>query len=203
MPRLRSLLPALPLVLLLAGCGGGGSGGGGGNNIVPLPVVDSHLVVTVVGTSRDMKILEDQQFVGVVTNTKTGVVTSDVTWSINEGVTGGITNVAGHYIAPPLFGVFHVTATSVTDPTKSGTFAVNVHPLVVVSSVGAKLTATVTGAANTDVDWLAPAGCGTVAKSFSGVNDALFTPPAGHGSCLITARSIADPGGVGTITVNF
>ena len=68
------------------------------------------------------------------TQTFTAVVTAtgdtNVTWSIQEGTTGGTITSAGVYTAPATNGTYHVVATSVADPTQSGIAIVMVVPAI-------------------------------------------------------------------------
>jgi chitinase len=63
-----------------------------------------------------------QQF----TQTTTGDCNLAVTWSLREGAAGGTVTNTGLYTAPANPGVFHVVATSVADPTKTGVATVTV-----------------------------------------------------------------------------
>jgi hypothetical protein len=57
-----------------------------------------------------------------------GTLDSEVSWSIQEGDAGGTIDSLGQYIAPGDHeGVYHVVATSRTDPSKSGTATVTVQ----------------------------------------------------------------------------
>ena len=61
--------------------------------------------------------------------TVTGAADDTVTWSVVEANGGAITP-NGHqcvYTAPATHGTYHLTATSVTDPTKSDTIAITVQ----------------------------------------------------------------------------
>lgn len=58
----------------------------------------------------------------------TGILPATVTWSIQEGTTGGTIDPTGLYTAPSNPGVYHVVATSVAAPTVSGQALVNVVP---------------------------------------------------------------------------
>jgi chitinase len=49
-----------------------------------------------------------------------------VSWSIQEGLTGGAISDAGVYTAPAADGIYHVVATSKADPSKSATATVSV-----------------------------------------------------------------------------
>ncbi len=60
------------------------------------------------------------------TATVTGSSNTAVTWSIQEGATGGSISAAGLYTAPSTAGTYHVVATSQADTTKSASLAVSV-----------------------------------------------------------------------------
>ena len=49
-----------------------------------------------------------------------GSQSAAVTWAVQEGSTGGTVDGSGKYSAPATAGSYHVTATSVADPSKSG-----------------------------------------------------------------------------------
>jgi len=61
-----------------------------------------------------------RRFTAVVT----GTVVKDVTWTVEEGASGGTITGDGLYTAPMSGGPFHVTARSVADPSQSATAAV-------------------------------------------------------------------------------
>src|SRR5438067_1792009 len=54
------------------------------------------------------------------TATVTGAANTDVTWTVQEGNSGGTIDASGLYTAPARAGSFHIVATSVADPTKNG-----------------------------------------------------------------------------------
>jgi len=90
----------------------------------------------------------------------TGTPNQTVTWSVQEGLTSGVIDVNGNYIAPNRSGTFYVVATSQADATKSAVatvtilaVGVSVSPTTVPVLVGGQrqFTATVTGAVNTTV----------------------------------------------------
>jgi hypothetical protein len=58
-------------------------------------------------------------FTATVSGTAPGQSTA-VTWFVQEGPMGGSIDAGGNYAAPSVEGVFHVVATSVADPSKSG-----------------------------------------------------------------------------------
>ncbi|HJU83044.1 MAG TPA: hypothetical protein VJ600_02435 [Holophagaceae bacterium] len=77
--------------------------------------VDGTISVYVTPTAVRLGIRQSYAFVAVVT----GATDNRVTWSVEEGASGGTINYAGAYTAPAnSAGVFHVRATSVEDPTK-------------------------------------------------------------------------------------
>ncbi len=55
-------------------------------------------------------------------------ITSGFTWSILEGVLGGLVNSLGFYTAPAITGTFHVIATSNVDVTKTGSSIITISP---------------------------------------------------------------------------
>ena len=101
-------LAALGACLLVAGCGGGS-----GSDPVRVTVSPSTATVATGGT---------QTFTASVYNRG-----QDVTWSVEEGSTGGTITSAGVYTAPTTPGTYHVIATSVADNSVSGTATVTVE----------------------------------------------------------------------------
>jgi hypothetical protein len=92
--------------------------------------------------------------------TVTGTTNTAVTWSVQEGASGGTISAAGLYTAPAGPGTYHAVATSVADGTKTAVatitvteliVAVNVTPATVTVSPGgsAQFTATVTNSCGT------------------------------------------------------
>jgi hypothetical protein len=65
-----------------------------------------------------------------------GTLDSEVSWSIQEGDAGGTIDSLGQYTAPGDQGVYHVVATSLTDPSKTGTATVTVQRLDLVDHGG-------------------------------------------------------------------
>jgi hypothetical protein len=81
----------------------------------PLPVEPDHVTVEVQGLV-------------VFRANLPGTPDSDVVWSIQEGAEGGTIDSLGQYIAPGDHeGVYHVVATSRTDPSKTGMATVTVQ----------------------------------------------------------------------------
>src|ERR1035437_2869282 len=114
------IAPALSLCLFLTACGGGDSG----NTTPPSKTIS----VSVTPNTVTVAVNQMQQFTPSVTNTSN----TSVTWMVN-GVTGGTSTVgtissSGAYTAPGTVpsGTITVSATSVADPTKSGTATVTV-----------------------------------------------------------------------------
>ncbi len=128
-----------------------------------------------------------------------GVASPAVTWSVEEGSTGGSITTAGLYTAPAGPGVYHVLAVSTAaggGPVQGlATVTVSAGPLIGIAVAPAEtavaaggmqqFTATVTGAADTGVLWSASAG------SIDATG--LFTAPTTDGTVTITAASHADP----------
>src|SRR6267142_2836010 len=72
-------------------------------------------------------------FSAAVGGSTTGQSTA-VTWSVQEGSAGGTVTSSGGYTAPATSGTYHVVATSVADPSKSGTATVSVTTLTIIPS---------------------------------------------------------------------
>jgi len=73
------------------------------------------VAVTVSPSSVNLAENGSQQF----TATVTGATDTSVTWSVEEGSSGGTVNASGLYSAPSVLGTFHVVATSNADSTQS------------------------------------------------------------------------------------
>jgi len=151
--------------------------------------VTAPIAVTVSPASVSLAAGGSQQFSATVSNT----TNTGVTWTTS----GGAISAAGLYVAPSTAGSYTVTATSVADPTKSGTSTVSVSAAattvsVAISPVAPSLltggtqqfTATVSGTTNTAVTWSASGG--TVSSS------GLYTAPSTAGTYTVTATSVAD-----------
>jgi len=130
--------------------------------------------------------------------------TVQVAWSVTETSGGSITQ-AGMYTAPGLSGVFHVVATSTTNPAASAQAVVTVESGVAISAVSpvnafacepAQISATVTGTSDTQVLWSVPSTCGTITAA------GVFTSARGTGTCVVTAQAHADLAKLALITVN-
>ena len=79
------------------------------------------------------------------TATVTGSANTAVTWSVQEGATGGTITSAGVYTAPANAGTYHVVATSQADTTKSAVAAVVVTDKIVSVAVSPSTTSVPTG----------------------------------------------------------
>jgi WD40 repeat protein len=113
------LLGLVAIFVVLTTCGGGDS--------TPPPTV----VISVTPTAQSLMPGEQQQFSSAVT----GTANTGVTWTVQEGATGGSIDVNGVYTADIVNGTFHVIATSQADTSKSATAMVTVTgPFVVTPS---------------------------------------------------------------------
>jgi hypothetical protein len=185
------------LVLTLCGlCFLDACGGGGGGQPVQVGVTVGPSAVTVpLGAT--------QPFSAAVS----GSLTTAVTWTVREGAAGGTIDTQGNYTAPQVAGTYHVVATSVGDPTKSGTATVTVPVAVSVSPpqptvfLGATqtFTATVAGSSNIAVTWTVQEG----APGGSINNQGVYTAPQVAGTYHVIATSVADAtqNAIATITV--
>ena len=141
-------------------------------------------------------------FSATVTGASTGQST-DVTWSVQEGGSGGSVDASGRYTAPGTPGTFHVVATSVADTSKSATAAIivtaapNITVTISPSSTSTQaggtvnFTALVTGAGggqSTAVSWSVQEGAAGGTINGSG----LYTAPSSAGTFHVLATSIAD-----------
>lgn len=136
----------------------------------------------------------------------TGSANIAVTWSVREGAAGGAIDNQGNYTAPQVAGTYHVVATSVADPTKTGSatitvpVAVTVTPNPVPVFVGATqiFTAGVAGTTNMAVTWSVQEGAagGTID------NQGNYTAPLVVGTYHVIATSVVDPTQSGNATVN-
>jgi hypothetical protein len=126
------------------------------------------------------------------------VLNTTVTWSVQEGASGGLIFPDGVYRAPAAGGTFHVVATSVADPTKSAIAQVTVNHVtltVTPSLMGIRrqgtrqLHATVTGTVDRQVTWGVEEGASGGAVD----NDGLYTAPDVNGTFHVLATSVWDP----------
>lgn len=131
----------------------------------------------------------------------------NVTWSAPNG---GIVEGSGEqvrFVAPDAVGRYRVTVTSNRDPNRSASATVEVREVQVDISPGslilprgldATFSALVSGAANSNVSWDAPAG-GSIAGTG---NTITFTPPNQVGRYTVTATSTVDPSKFATATIS-
>ncbi len=84
----------------------------------PVPIV----VVNLAPTSASVPTGATRQFIATVT----GSANTAVTWTVQEGSTGGTVSASGLYTAPATAGTFHVIATSIADNAKSATGTITV-----------------------------------------------------------------------------
>jgi len=85
--------------------------------------VAANVTVTVNPPAPTISVGDTQNF----TATVQGAVNQAVTWSVDEGVSGGSVSATGVYTAPGTPNTYHVRATSQADPTKSATATVTVQ----------------------------------------------------------------------------
>jgi hypothetical protein len=143
----------------------------------------------------------------------TGTADTGVTWSVQEGLTGGTVSASGVYQAPGGAGTYHVLATSHADASK-----VQVAAVLVTGSTGTgasvsvtpssatidacrttTFNATVTGNTNKNVTWSVREGAtgGTVTSA------GLYTAPPTAGTYHVVATSQADATRVGEAAVTI
>jgi len=91
-------------VLLLSGCGSS----------------RAPVAISVTPGTASMSVGQSQTFTAMVTNASN----TAVTWSIQEGASGGKITAGGVYTAPMKAGVYHVVAVSIADATKSAGAAI-------------------------------------------------------------------------------
>ncbi|MBL0211475.1 MAG: hypothetical protein IPQ13_11285 [Holophagaceae bacterium] len=158
------------------------------------------ITVSVAPAAVTVSPLGNQTFTATVTGGPSGV-----TWSVEEAG-GGSINAGGAYTAPAALGVYHVRATSNTDPSKFGRATVTVVSPVTSFSVS-PTTATIltggtvvlTGTVNTGaINW------GTTGGSLSASTgtSVTFTAPASIGTFTVTATAAADTSQTRTATIN-
>lgn len=131
----------------------------------------------------------------------------NVTWSAPSGGTIEGSGEQVRFVAPDAIGRYRVTVTSSRDPNRSASATIEVREVQVDISPGslilprgldATLNALVSGAANSNVTWDAPAG-GTIAGSGNSIT---FTPPNQVGRYTVTATSTVDTSKFATATIS-
>ncbi len=95
--------------------------------------------------------------------TVTGSTNTAVTWSVQEGATGGSITAAGVYTAPANAGTYHVVATSQADPTKTAVAAVTVTDKIVSVAISPAST-TVQAGSSAQFTATVTTSCGTFAS---------------------------------------
>ena len=139
-----------------------------------------------------------------------------LTWSIVEPAGGTLVassdSSVGTYTPPDAEGIYHVKATSVVDPTQSGSSTVTVVPSILLTpdygelKPGASLTlrANVLGNSNKTVNWSIQEGAaGGTLSGGAGTNPVIYKAPAAVGSYHVVATSSVDGNlkGVATLVV--
>ena len=138
----------------------------------------------------------------------TGTANTAVSWTIQEGTSGGSIDSSGRYTAPGTDGVFHVIATSQADTTQKATATVTVATLVVsvfptsdvLGPLGVRaFSATVNNALNATVTWSVQEGAAGGAVTASGQ----YTAPNTTGLFHVVATSVQDQtkNGLASVTI--
>ena len=223
-------MSAAVLVSLSIACGGGSTGGNGGTPPPPPPPAVSisltEAAVAMETSNPDYHVTNTHTFTAAVRN----ATNSSVTWKVN-GIPGGDTSTghgtistAGVYTAPilvPSDGVT-ITATSVEDPTKSASAAVNLQwyvdnvyvstngtPAEVKTGEQVQINASATTLGPNSVTWdvngvkVGTAALGALFYLPSwGANTVFYTAPTtSPGTVTIRATSDANPAKSGTIQI--
>ena len=97
----------LIIALFISAC----KGERGGGNVTPAAVVS----VSIAPATATVTVGGSQTFAATVSES----ANTAVTFSVQEGASGGTITAGGVYTAPTTAGTFHVIATSATDPTKA------------------------------------------------------------------------------------
>ena len=138
----------------------------------------------------------------------TGTANTAVSWTIQEGTSGGSIDSSGRYTAPGTDGVFHVIATSQADTTQKATATVTVATLAVsvfptsdvLGPLGVRaFSATVNNALNATVTWSVQEGAAGGAVTASGQ----YTAPNTTGLFHVVATSVQDQtkNGLASVTI--
>jgi hypothetical protein len=186
---------AILLLAIMAATSGCGSGSGQGLMADPPPKVTSSTVtVTPSGIGQVLQ--------GTTVQFSANV---PVSWSVREGNVGGKIDSTGLYTAPSAAGTFHVVATSVANPSATGTASVQVPELIVEISPatetlregGQRRFGGFALAADPSVTWKLQEGAaaGTITA------DGLYTAPSKIGTFHVIATSVFNPNVSSTATV--
>jgi hypothetical protein len=136
------------------------------------------------------------------TATVTGTSNTAVTWSVpsGHGTIAQMGTDSATYTAPAIAGMYTLTATSQADASKYDTATVTVTsasivftniPKALFVNDTTQLQASVSGLANTAINWSVPSGQGTVTPT--GFYTAPATIPVSDGKATITAASVQVP----------
>ncbi|MGB5081498.1 MAG: hypothetical protein WBO23_12230, partial [Burkholderiales bacterium] len=169
--------------------------------------------VTVTPVTATISTLQTQQFTATVANNSNQAVTWRVDGIVGGNAGVGVISTGGRYTPPPSEGTHAVTATSVADPTQSGSASVTVTfpPGIRVTVTPAtasistlqeqQFTATVVNSNNQAVTWRVDGDRGGNSTVGRISDSGLYTPPNREGTHTITATSDADSTRVGSATV--
>jgi hypothetical protein len=144
--------------------------------------------------------------------TITGAADATATWTVQEGDAGGtlavLETAAGPatavlYTAPASPGSYHVTATSLADPTQSATATVTVQPNLAITpaaatvAVGASFAFQASASLGQPITWMASGGSNPGRIDSLGV----YRAPAVPGTCVVSASVPGPPVRTATATV--
>ena len=140
------------------------------------------------------------------TATVTGTSNTSVSWSVQEGATGGSITSQGVYTAPATGGTYHVIATSSADSATTGEATVTVSTAQTISIQPSSVTvpeqaiqtftAVVPGGATATWSIQEGAAGGTITST------GIYTAPSNTGTYHVTATNSASPTQTATATVN-
>ncbi len=192
-----ALFWAVFFFLGVAGCGSGG-----GENPAPQPTpTAAAILVSINPAAASVPVSKTLALTASVQNT----ADTRVLWRVEEGAAGGLVDSNGVYTAPGLAGIYHVSAVSSSDATRSATATITVVPFVRISPESATVsingtqnfTAVIDGISDQRVTWSLREG--SVGGSIS--DTGLYTAPANPGQFHIVAASVAQPQQTGEIVV--
>ena len=183
-----------------------------------VPESSAAIGVSVTPAAPNLAGQTSQVFTAVVSNV-TNASDRQVNWTITEANAGTLsaftaptatTGATATYTSSAVSGTYHVVATSVADPTRSGSATVTVTAAIAVnpSRTSADLipgqfvdiSATVINTPNPGITWSVPPGGGTL--STPSQPSTRYTAPAAAGTYIVTATSAADPTKKATISMN-
>lgn len=98
------------------------------------------------------------------TATVTGSSNKVVTWSVQEGSSGGTVSIDGIYTAPPVAGTYHVVANSQADSTKSSVAAITVTDKILSVTVNPRQ-ANIPRGGSVQLTAIVTTTCGTLIES--------------------------------------